>query len=496
MGDTVDGFASPFSLRHLEVDGGQPGAAVVLGAEAARGTICIFLGEDVAASPTLVSAHIAAHARGDPMIGLGRVDIEAPPGSGWYVRAAASASSARTSRIRTDWAAADAKNVSIDGRALRAAIEESRQRFVSSPAPIVEICHGLSCLGFTPLPVVGASGAQQTDPGGRRLLLERMAEGRAHARLAMTQHVMAPRLVGWFTDTTTREVVVRRTLLALHVPPAMVASAGRFLPPQRQKLWFALVSNLAYWSAVRRTLGRAEWKRVARGVPVLLYHAFSKNGEDNRFVVDGRSFARQMRLLSLLRWRVVGYGELARTLQDGGLPPPRTAVLTIDDGYADNADIAAPILERHGFTATIFVVSGRLAATNDWSDAPPLRGRALLSQNQLEQLRARRIELGAHTVTHPSLPELQDDAVALEVQGSRAQLEEVLGEPVQLFAYPYGRLDARAVEAARRAGYVSACTTEPRLARADDDPWRIPRLEVKHGDSLWRFLAKVWLGAQ
>jgi peptidoglycan/xylan/chitin deacetylase (PgdA/CDA1 family) len=109
-------------------------------------------------------------------------------------------------------------------------------------------------------------------------------------------------------------------------------------------------------------------------------------------------------------------------------------------------------------------------------------------------LRKRGIEFGAHTRTHRSLLDLADETMAEEVESSRKELEHALGNPVDTFAYPYGRLDDRAVAAVERAGFLSACTTDPRLAGLDDDPLLIPRLEIKRSDSLPLFLRKVWFG--
>jgi peptidoglycan/xylan/chitin deacetylase (PgdA/CDA1 family) len=308
---------------------------------------------------------------------------------------------------------------------------------------------------------------------------------------------MTPGLLGWFADAAPREMILRRSVLTLRAPPSLLAALGRVVPgEERKQQWFTFVSNCAYWTPVRERLTRTEWKQLARGVPVLLYHAFSDDEEPNRFVISKRVFARQMRLLSLLGFTVLTYDAFVELLRDGRLPPPRTAVLTIDDGYADNGEIAAAILERHGFGATIFLVSGRLGAVNDWSDAAPLRGRELLTVSQIESLRKRGIEFGAHTRTHPCLPDVADETVADEVESSRWDLEEALGIPVRTFAYPYGRLDDRAVAAAERTGFVGACTTDPRLARLDDHPLLIPRIEIRRRDPLWRFLRKVWFGGR
>ncbi|MDQ2629803.1 MAG: polysaccharide deacetylase family protein, partial [Actinomycetota bacterium] len=173
--------------------------------------------------------------------------------------------------------------------------------------------------------------------------------------------------------------------------------------------------------------------------------------------------------------------------------PRRAVVLTIDDGYRDNFEIAQPILERHGFSATVYLVSGKLAASNDWGDPGALAGRPMLSREQVKAMRAGGTRLGGHTRHHPRLPEIDDAAVRDEIGGCREDLREALGEGVETFAYPYGLFDERAVKAVEDAGYSAACTTEVRPARPGDDPFRIPRIEVEGSDSAPRFLRRLLL---
>jgi peptidoglycan/xylan/chitin deacetylase (PgdA/CDA1 family) len=474
----------PATFEVVVVDAGST-SALAAAVEASEGRVCIFIGDDVAAMPELVAAHLAAHQANEKLIGVGRLTHEVPDGGDWYARASALASNRRF-EARVGWPDVHAENFSV----ARHAVDE----IGGLPATTSELAFRLDSAGYVPRYLAAAHGVRRRDEPGRRLLAERAEDGAAHAELSSRYPAMTRGLLGWFTDGSPRELVLRRAMLALRVRPAMLAALGRLVPgPGRKQAWFIFVSNFAYWDAVRRGLGADEWRRLVRGVPVLLYHAFSEHDESNRYVVTKREFARQMRVLSLLRFNVVQYGELVRTMREGRLPP-RTAVLTIDDGYADNGDIAAAILERHGFGATIFLVSSRLGADNDWSDAAPLRGRALLSVAQLEPLRRRGIEFGAHTRTHCSLPDAADQAIAAEVESSRVELEQALGTPVQTFAYPYGRADERAIAAVERAGFASACTTEPRLARLHDHPLLIPRIEIMRRDSLPRFLRKVWFG--
>jgi peptidoglycan/xylan/chitin deacetylase (PgdA/CDA1 family) len=169
-------------------------------------------------------------------------------------------------------------------------------------------------------------------------------------------------------------------------------------------------------------------------------------------------------------------------------------VITSDDGYRDNLEIALPIMRRHGFTATVFLVSRRLGGVNDWDGEGAVSGRPLMSLEEIARMREHGISFGAHTRTHPSLPDLPDGSVEDEIAGSRADLEQSLGEPIQTFAYPYGRRDERAVGAARATGFIAACNTHPEHARLGDELMQVPRLEIRGTDSLPRFLRKLWLG--
>jgi peptidoglycan/xylan/chitin deacetylase (PgdA/CDA1 family) len=169
-------------------------------------------------------------------------------------------------------------------------------------------------------------------------------------------------------------------------------------------------------------------------------------------------------------------------------------VITIDDGYSDNAEVALPALRRHGFAASVFLVSERLDASNDWDAEGDVAGRPTLSRTQLEQMRASGIRFGAHTRTHRALTDADEAELTAQLRGSREDLEATLGESIGTLTYPYGLHDDRVVKATGEAGFTAACTVEAVPARPGDDPLRIPRIEITGIDSLLRFLRKLWLG--
>ena len=140
----------------------------------------------------------------------------------------------------------------------------------------------------------------------------------------------------------------------------------------------------------------------------------------------------------------------------------RLVGITFDDGYADLVTHAFPVLARHGFTATVFLVAGKLGGTNEWDELGPRK--PLMSADQVRTAARMGIEIGSHAVSHVRLSELDADVVRREVIESRERLEAVVEAPVRGFCYPYGDV-ADALELVRNAGYEYAVATRTSARR-------------------------------
>jgi peptidoglycan/xylan/chitin deacetylase (PgdA/CDA1 family) len=163
--------------------------------------------------------------------------------------------------------------------------------------------------------------------------------------------------------------------------------------------------------------------------------------------------------------------------------------ITFDDGYKDFLHTALPILEKCGFSATVFAVAGLLSGENDWAHwYGPRRKLELLGSADLREIADRGMEIGSHSMTHPMLPELDMESLNDEVNRSRQVLSEVLGEAVQGFCYPYGLLNSDAIRAVRRARYAYACAVNSRVERSIYD---LPRIPISDLDNSLRFAAKL-----
>jgi peptidoglycan/xylan/chitin deacetylase (PgdA/CDA1 family) len=153
--------------------------------------------------------------------------------------------------------------------------------------------------------------------------------------------------------------------------------------------------------------------------------------------------------------------------------------------------VAAPLMKRYGFGATCYVVSGALGSYNRW-DAEYLREKkSLMSRDQLDRWLAAGMEVGSHTISHQRLHELPQDEARYEIAESRTALRKMLGVSIEHFAYPFGQFTADVVELVRHAGYSSAMTVLPGVARASDDRLRLPRILVNGERGLWKFLLHV-----
>ncbi len=194
--------------------------------------------------------------------------------------------------------------------------------------------------------------------------------------------------------------------------------------------------------------------RVNKSPMVWVYHSVAEFSRDPlRITVSPASFRYHMRWLHDRGLRGVTMREL-RAAEAGGQAAGLVG-LTFDDGYADFATTVVPTLAEYGFTATVFVVAGHVGGDSSWDPGVP---RDVMTREQLREVAAAGMEIGSHSLTHPRLPTVDGDRrLAEELVTSRTMLEDLTGEEVAGFCYPYGQHGAREVEAVAEAGFGYAC---------------------------------------
>lgn len=226
-----------------------------------------------------------------------------------------------------------------------------------------------------------------------------------------------------------------------------------------------------------------------RWPPILCYHAIARVEDDpNNICVSPEQFEAQMLYLKRRNLRGVSVRELLRAIETGNT---RGLVgITFDDAYENFLQTALPVLERFGFSSTVFAPRGTLGGENSWDSRPRMK---LLGADGLREVSKRGMEVGSHSISHIKLPGLEPELLKREISGSRQILSEMLGEKVEGFCYPYGHWDDRALQAVQVAGYNYACSL---LGGKPRGVYDMPRIPVFERDKAFMLQLKLWAFSQ
>lgn len=222
-------------------------------------------------------------------------------------------------------------------------------------------------------------------------------------------------------------------------------------------------------------------------VPVLMYHEISEPEKATwgNLAVSPGAFRAQLACLREAGYRTLTAGALASLFAAGGEVPPKSVVLTFDDGFEDFHRHAVPALADHGFSATVFVTTGWVQDASPGS--PATRPGRMLGWQQVSEAAAAGMEVGAHSCLHPQLDQVPAARLREELYASKARLEDQLGGPVPGLAYPYGYSSAEVRKVARAAGYDYGYAVRNTMTSPGTDPFLLPRLTVHRSTDLAEF---------
>ncbi|MGH7243866.1 MAG: polysaccharide deacetylase family protein [Phycisphaerales bacterium] len=222
-------------------------------------------------------------------------------------------------------------------------------------------------------------------------------------------------------------------------------------------------------------------------VPVMMYHHVREPGpgladaSSLRFAVSPVEFEKQLDYLKQNGYTTIDTRMLEHAMRTGHPLPEKSVMLTFDDGWETQYMIAYPSLKARGMVGVFFVHTGAL------KDEPG----ASMSWDDVCQMEDDGMDIESHTISHPSLPSITPEALQRELTESRALLESRLGRPVTALAYPFGDFTEREIDAAQRAGYRLAFSTEVGLLQRLDQPLEIHRTIVTFADTTDDFAIKL-----
>ena len=451
------------------------------------------------AGPNLVANHIGLHKQWPRAVGLGAIGVRIHPRADWFARQFAHAWHhdqqllAQGTHTPT-WEDCYSGNLSVR-RDLFLEIGGFAADLRRSED--IELGYRLAARDASFVYLTEAACVQDDGKTNRELTTDIEKAGASLVAICRRHPSLESILLGGVADVSLWEVALRHLLWSLRISPRLLTPNVLFLISSgAEHRWYRFIFRFAYWRGARRALPDSrEWARIARGTPILAYHAFSYSSEPGaQYITPIKKFERQMAWLRRLGFCALRLDDYLVLRRENRPLPGRSVVITIDDGYADVATLAAPVLKRFGFPATLFVVSSLVGESNKWDASGELSGRPLLTWEQLRQLSDDGIQIGAHTRTHPVLVDLSPGSARVEIESSKEDLENALALPISVFAYPYGKSDTAVEKMAETAGFLGSCTVDGGLNTLRTPAHALRRLMVDGRWWLPRFLMAVCLG--
>jgi len=444
------------AVQVLEQPNQGPGAARNKGIQAARGDLILFLDDDLICPPSLFQLHSAAHTGLDCLVVHGPVYVspESPRtliryttevqyeecyrhrdptlGLPFPMMASSLVNSSMPRKMLLASGGFNEQIRSAEDMELGLRLWKTGTKFRLLPAAVTHELFVKSSL---------AVAIQQTKvlAVGELYVCRKHAEYRPHSGLARIGL-----LTGW------KRILMKMAVCSpfspvplLTLPIGMAERLSRFVPIRKTGIrMLEIAADTSLHRAALRETGswRALQKEFGMRLPVLMYHHVGplKPHTYRELTVSPRRFERQMRWLAGRGYVGIRPAEWVEWLRTGKGLPDKPVMVTFDDGYGDLAEYALPVLQRYGFGAVVFVVTGLVGGTNTWDEARGSNTHRLLTAEQIRYWATQGIEFGAHSRTHADLTTLSADELAKEVVGSRNELAEILGAPVTSFAYPYG----------------------------------------------------------
>jgi peptidoglycan/xylan/chitin deacetylase (PgdA/CDA1 family) len=233
------------------------------------------------------------------------------------------------------------------------------------------------------------------------------------------------------------------------------------------------------------------WRTDVPGVVVLLYHRVG-GGSALEIDLDASRFEEQVAAIAA-SGRVLTLGAALEQLASPG-PRASTVVVTFDDGTADFAEVAVPILARHGVPATLYLATAFIEEEREF----PGGGRPLSWSALRDACSTGLIDIGSHTHTHQLLDRVTRGEAAAELDRSIDLIGDRLGLPALDFAYPKavpGRGETeRLVRDRFRSAALAGTRVNPyrggRPGRATD-PHRLARSPIQVSDGMDFFARKL-----
>ena len=182
---------------------------------------------------------------------------------------------------------------------------------------------------------------------------------------------------------------------------------------------------------------------------ILCYH--SVGSDKTLYSVNKEDFYKQMDYLRR-KYEIVSLEEIMKLVEKQKDLLRSSVAITFDDGYLDVFLNAYPYFKKYDMPATIFVTTGYVEKKMRLGN----KYLAILSWNEIKAMSKNKIEIGAHTITHPKLTQIDETEARQEIIGSKMEIEKQIGKEVGFFAFPFNAYNPRLIKLVKQLGFKGA----------------------------------------
>jgi len=231
-------------------------------------------------------------------------------------------------------------------------------------------------------------------------------------------------------------------------------------------------------------------------IPVLMYHKVSDAvlKTKHRTFVTKENFEKHLRFFKQRGLTAITFKDYL-AFSTGKKPlsgfPEKPFIITFDDGYLDNFHNMLPLTEKYGFKGVLFLLGDFSADGNFWDVGEDVEANRLMTTEQKQAFVDCGWEIGAHTMRHPRLTELNIEEVRLEITKSRKCIEQKLQTTVISFAYPFGNYDDSVKDLVKQAGFDFGIATDSGGYTIEDDRLAVFRVNMFPQESLFSLFKKT-----
>ncbi len=228
-------------------------------------------------------------------------------------------------------------------------------------------------------------------------------------------------------------------------------------------------------------------------INILLYHQIGdtpKSETNLDCFCSSKEFYFQMNFLKNSDFKVISLKEALDVIFKRKIIDTNYVVLTFDDGCEKFYDITFPILDKFNFPSTIYPIAGFLGkhAIINGKKYSDLK---ILSKSMLNELSQLGVEIGAHTMNHVKLSQIDNSKAYDEVKKSKDTLEQVIGNEINSFSFPHGDYNNDIIEIVSQVGFNNALTCINGNANDAKSAFEIPRKYITSFDTLEKFKLKI-----